>query len=170
MGSVAAGLFGWLGGRRNGEGAAPLHKLQDLLAASRAAPDAQTLDELERDADAMFDSVYARGIKDELSASRSRASIWPCRTAPLRSRRGGGAARLISAGIVARFAWRDAMTDLPTRRSCSPRRARREPSSRSMRAGAAPLNPTPECHDGDAATLRQTEGRSSSRPRPSAPS
>jgi protocatechuate 3,4-dioxygenase beta subunit len=24
--------------------------------------------------------------------------------------------------------------------------------------GQAPLNPTPECHDGDAATLRQTEG------------
>src|SRR4029079_17267162 len=24
--------------------------------------------------------------------------------------------------------------------------------------GQAPLNPTPECHDGDTATLRQTEG------------
>jgi len=69
LGSVAVGLFGWLGGRRNGDRAAPLRKLQDLLAAARAAPDPRTLDQLERNADEIFDSVYARGIKDEISAS-----------------------------------------------------------------------------------------------------
>ena len=50
-------------------GQAPLRKLQELLAAARAAPDAVSLDQVERDADAAFDAVYTRGIKDELSAS-----------------------------------------------------------------------------------------------------
>jgi TRAP-type uncharacterized transport system substrate-binding protein len=69
LGSVAVGLFGWLGSKRNGETLVPLRKLQDLLAAARAAPDTQTLDQLEGNADEIFDSVYERGIKDELSAS-----------------------------------------------------------------------------------------------------
>ncbi|TMI98733.1 MAG: hypothetical protein E6G97_25250 [Alphaproteobacteria bacterium] len=69
LGSVVAGLFGWLGGRRNGETVAPLRRLQNLLAAARDAPDTQTLDQLERNADEIFDSVYERGIKDDLSAS-----------------------------------------------------------------------------------------------------
>ena len=69
LGSVIVGFFGWLGGRRNGEATAPLHKVQELLAAARAAPDPQTLDQVERNADEIFDSVYAHGIKDELSAS-----------------------------------------------------------------------------------------------------
>jgi len=43
--------------------------LQELLAAARVAPDAAALDQLERDADAAFDAVYAHGIKDELPAS-----------------------------------------------------------------------------------------------------
>src|SRR5207248_3689658 len=69
LGSVAAGLFGWLGGRRNGDTQVPLRRMQDLLAAARDAPDTQTLDQLERDADGVFNSVYAHGIKNELSAS-----------------------------------------------------------------------------------------------------
>jgi TRAP-type uncharacterized transport system substrate-binding protein len=69
LGSVAAGLFGWLGGKKNGETVAPLRRLQDLLATARDAPDVQTLDQLERNVDEIFDSVYERGIKDELSAS-----------------------------------------------------------------------------------------------------
>lgn len=69
LGSVVAGLFGWLGGRRNAEPAAPLHKLQEMLAAVRGATDTQTLDDLDREADGVFDTVYAHGIKDELSAS-----------------------------------------------------------------------------------------------------
>lgn len=69
LGSVLAGLFGWLGGRRLGDPVAPLGKLQDMLAAARAAPDTQTLDALEREADGIFDTVYAHGIKDELTAS-----------------------------------------------------------------------------------------------------
>ena len=69
LGSVAAGLFGWLGGRRNGDPVAPLRRMQDLLAAAREAPDTQTLENLGREADDIFASVYARGIKEELSAS-----------------------------------------------------------------------------------------------------
>src|SRR4029077_2630730 len=69
LGSVAVGLFCSVGRGGNGDRAAPLRKLQDLLAAARAAPDPQTLDQLERHADEIFDSVYERGIKDELSAS-----------------------------------------------------------------------------------------------------
>jgi TRAP-type uncharacterized transport system substrate-binding protein len=68
LGSVLAGLFGWLSGQRNGESKAPLRKLQEMLIAARAAPDTQALEQIERDADATFDSVYAHGIKDELSA------------------------------------------------------------------------------------------------------
>ena len=69
LGSVVAGVFGFFGRSRVDEGQAPLRKLQDLLAAARAAPDASALDQLERDADATFDAVYAQGIKDGLSAS-----------------------------------------------------------------------------------------------------
>ena len=69
LGSVIAGVFGYFGGRRDGEGQEPLRKLQELLAAARVAPDAAALDQLERDAAAAFDAVYSQGIKDGLSAS-----------------------------------------------------------------------------------------------------
>ena len=69
LGSVAAGLFGWLGGRRDGNPQAPLLKLQELMTVARDAPDTATLDQLERDADEAFQAAYAHGIKDELSAS-----------------------------------------------------------------------------------------------------
>jgi TRAP-type uncharacterized transport system substrate-binding protein len=69
IGSVIAAVFGYFSGRRDDDGQAPLRKLQELLAAARAAPDVATLDQLERDADAVFDAVYAHGIKDSLSAS-----------------------------------------------------------------------------------------------------
>jgi TRAP-type uncharacterized transport system substrate-binding protein len=69
IGSVIVAVFGYFGGSRDGDGQAPLRKLQELLAAARAAPDAVSLDQVERDADAAFDAVYTHGIKDELSAS-----------------------------------------------------------------------------------------------------
>jgi len=69
IGSVIAAVFGYFSGARTGDGQAPLHKLQELLAAARAAPDSAALDRLERDADVAFDAVYTHGIKDELSAS-----------------------------------------------------------------------------------------------------
>lgn len=67
IGSAIAAAFGYFGGRRN-DGQAPLRKLQDLVAAARVAPNAAALAQIEHDADAAFDSVYAHGIKDELSA------------------------------------------------------------------------------------------------------
>jgi TRAP-type uncharacterized transport system substrate-binding protein len=69
LGSVVAAVFGYFGGSRKDESQAQLRKLQDLLSAARAAPDATTLDRVEHDAEAAFDAVYAHGIKDELSAS-----------------------------------------------------------------------------------------------------
>jgi TRAP-type uncharacterized transport system substrate-binding protein len=69
LGSVVVAIFGYFGRPRDGDGRAPLRKLQELVAAARVAPDAAALDQLERDADATFDSVYAHGIKDEISAS-----------------------------------------------------------------------------------------------------
>jgi TRAP-type uncharacterized transport system substrate-binding protein len=69
LGSVTVGLFGWFGARRDGDPQAPLRKLQELLAAARDAPDTAALDQLELDADDIFHTVYAHGIKDELSAS-----------------------------------------------------------------------------------------------------
>jgi TRAP-type uncharacterized transport system substrate-binding protein len=68
IGSVIVAVFGYFGGARTSDGQAPLRKLQELLAAARAAPDAAALDQLERDADVAFDAVYAQGIKDGLSA------------------------------------------------------------------------------------------------------
>ena len=67
LGSAIAAAFGYFGGRRN-DGQAPMRKLQELVVAARVAPDVATLSQIESDADATFDSVYARGIKDELSA------------------------------------------------------------------------------------------------------
>jgi TRAP-type uncharacterized transport system substrate-binding protein len=67
LGSVVAAAFGYFGGRRN-DAQAPMHKLQELVMAARVAPDVAALSQIESDADATFDSVYARGIKDELSA------------------------------------------------------------------------------------------------------
>lgn len=69
LGSVVVAIFGYFGTSRSGDGRAPLRKLQELVAAARIAPDAATLDQLQQDGDATFDAVYARGIKDELSAS-----------------------------------------------------------------------------------------------------
>ena len=69
IGSAIAAVFGYFSGSRVDAGQAQLRKLQELLAAARAAPDVSTLDRVERDADATFDAVYTHGTKDELSAS-----------------------------------------------------------------------------------------------------
>ena len=52
------------------------------------------------------------------------------------------------------------MTDFPTRRSILATSALAASGFLTLDGALAqaPLNPTPECHDGDAATLRQTEG------------
>lgn len=69
LGSVAAGLFGWLGGKREDGPAVQLHKVQDAFDAVRDAPNAEELDRLEREADEIFRAVFTRGAKDELSAA-----------------------------------------------------------------------------------------------------
>jgi len=69
MGSVAAGLFGWFGVRREGDPSEPLRKMQTLLDGVREAPNADELDRCEREADEMVRSVYAHAIKDELQPS-----------------------------------------------------------------------------------------------------
>jgi TRAP-type uncharacterized transport system substrate-binding protein len=69
LGSVAAGLFGWLGGRREDAPLAQEKKMEAALDAVRDAPDAEALDRVEREADEVFRSVFAHGVKDELSAA-----------------------------------------------------------------------------------------------------
>jgi len=69
LGSVAAGLFGWMGGRRAGDPAAPLRNIQTVLDAAREAPSTDELDRLQREADELVRAVIAHGTKDELTPS-----------------------------------------------------------------------------------------------------
>ena len=50
------------------------------------------------------------------------------------------------------------MTDVPTRRSLLASATLASLLPFDVALAQAPLEPTPQCHDGDAATLRQTEG------------
>lgn len=67
IGSVAAGLFGLVGGRRANDPAAPLRDIQSVLDAVRDAKSADELDQLEAEADRIFRAALAHGSKDELS-------------------------------------------------------------------------------------------------------
>ena len=69
LGSVVAGMFGWMGGKREDGPAVQLHKAEAAFDAVRDAPNAEELDRLEREADEIFRAVFTRGAKDELSAS-----------------------------------------------------------------------------------------------------
>jgi TRAP-type uncharacterized transport system substrate-binding protein len=69
LGSVTAGLFGLMGGRRTRDPMVPVRDLQPVLDAVRDAPNLEELDKLERAADEIFRAAYAHGIKDELSAT-----------------------------------------------------------------------------------------------------
>jgi TRAP-type uncharacterized transport system substrate-binding protein len=68
LGSVTAGLFGLMGGRRDRDPMVPVRDLQPVLDAVRDAPNLGELDRLERAADEIFRATYAHGIKNELSA------------------------------------------------------------------------------------------------------
>jgi TRAP-type uncharacterized transport system substrate-binding protein len=69
LGSVTAGLFGLMGGRRERDPMAPVRDLQPVLDAVRDAPNLEELDKLERAAEDIFRATYAHGIKDELPAA-----------------------------------------------------------------------------------------------------
>lgn len=69
IGSVAAGMFGLMGGKREDAPGIQRQKIQAALDTVSAASSAGELDELEREADAIFRSVFAHGAKDELSAA-----------------------------------------------------------------------------------------------------
>jgi len=69
LGSIIAGMFGWMGGKREDGPAAQLHKVQHAIDAARDAPNGEELDRLEREADEIFRTVFTRGAKDELSAA-----------------------------------------------------------------------------------------------------
>jgi predicted lipid-binding transport protein (Tim44 family) len=69
LGSITAGLFGLMGGRRDDDPVTPLRNFQAMLDAVQDAQSVEDLDRLERDADEVFRATYAHGIKNELSAA-----------------------------------------------------------------------------------------------------
>ena len=70
IGSVAAGMFGWLR-RRNAERAElPVHRIEAVLDAVRDANTPDELDAAERDTDAIFRAVFGMGAAGQLSADR----------------------------------------------------------------------------------------------------
>lgn len=69
LGSVAAGMFGLVAGKREETPGIQRQKIQAALDTVREASSAAELDELEREADAIFRSVFTHGAKDELSAA-----------------------------------------------------------------------------------------------------
>lgn len=69
LGSVAVGIFGLMGARREDSPTAQLHKVQSALDAIRDASNAEELDRLEREADEIFRAVLAHVAKDQPSAA-----------------------------------------------------------------------------------------------------
>ena len=126
----------------------------------------EELDAAEREADEIFRSVFALGVEGKLSGDA--IASFDLAMGELRSRIAARRAALRRA---------DFRPDRARRLSWGRRRERRHdrhfPTRRTVLATSAfaagfftldpalaqaPLDPTPECHDGDAATLRQTEG------------
>ena len=68
LGSVAAGLFGWMSGNRTEGPEVQQRRVQAALDAAGAAA-SEELERLEEEADAVFRAVFAAGAKDELSAA-----------------------------------------------------------------------------------------------------
>ena len=69
LGSVAAGMFSLMRGKREEKPAAQLQRVESALDAVRDAPNAEELDRVEREADEIFRAVLERGVRDELSAA-----------------------------------------------------------------------------------------------------
>jgi hypothetical protein len=69
LGSVVAGLFGWITGRREEAPLIQQRKIEAALDAVRDAPDLAMLGRLEQEADEIFRSVFSHGVKDEISAA-----------------------------------------------------------------------------------------------------
>jgi len=65
LGSVAAGFFGWLGGG-NATPRVPVQQVQTLFDTVRDAKTREELDAAEREADAMFRSVFSEGAAGKL--------------------------------------------------------------------------------------------------------
>jgi TRAP-type uncharacterized transport system substrate-binding protein len=84
LGSIAAGMFTWMGGRNSREPQVPAKRLEAALDAVRDARTAEELDAAEREADAMFRSVFGMGLAGELS--QSAVASFDMAMAELRSR------------------------------------------------------------------------------------
>jgi TRAP-type uncharacterized transport system substrate-binding protein len=69
LGSVVAGMFGWMGGRSGADPKVPVERIQAVLDAVRHAPSAEALDAAEREADEIFHAVFGMGVAGQLSAS-----------------------------------------------------------------------------------------------------
>jgi hypothetical protein len=69
IGSLLAGMFGWLTGRGENGSEIQQRKIEAALDAVRDAPDLAALSRLEQEADDIFRSVFSHGAKDEISAA-----------------------------------------------------------------------------------------------------
>ena len=65
LGSVAAGVFGWMGAK-NDDPKVPVGRVEAMFDAVRDATSRDELDATEREADAMFRSVFAKGAAGKL--------------------------------------------------------------------------------------------------------
>ena len=68
LGSVTAGLFGMMSGRRD-DPSSRINNIQSVLDGVRDAKSAEELDHLQHQSEEIFRNVLAHGIRDELSAS-----------------------------------------------------------------------------------------------------
>jgi len=68
LGSIAAGLFGWMRGRGNRGPNVPWQRIEAVLDAIRDAETCEQLDAAEHETDAIFRSVFGLGAEGKLSA------------------------------------------------------------------------------------------------------
>jgi TRAP-type uncharacterized transport system substrate-binding protein len=67
IGSIAAGMFGWMRGRNNSQGPQlPRQRVEAVLDAVRDAQTAEQLDAAEREVDQIFRSVFALGVEGKV--------------------------------------------------------------------------------------------------------
>ena len=70
LGSVTAGMFGWMRGRGQKGPEVPVRRIQTVLDAVRDAKSADELEAAEREADEIFRSVFGMGAEGQLSGDR----------------------------------------------------------------------------------------------------
>ena len=113
LGSVAAGMFGWMRSRSSKGAQVPARRIEAVLDAVRDAKTAEELDAAERETDEIFRSVFGMGVEGQLSGDR--VASFDMAMSELRSRI---AARRAGAASRADFRPHCARTSLIARAHC----------------------------------------------------